>query len=506
MEIDFCSRYAFSILVVALTITTLISVNFNNSDSNKVLAFLYLSQENDDNDIDNDDNDNVDRELSRPPVLDKSAPVIKIIDPAPQSTLPYDTVLVNGTVYDGDSGIQVVEAFAHKYPFNDVFEFKKVDIIPDNNLQTNDNGADGASNWSMSLPVDSPGIYRILVHAKDNAENENWTETRFNVPFVLGGSSSSQSSSLKKIGVVVPSFTEAAYSPDSFYTFYDKYYPTSRGQNVTTDLDMLTADLFHNFINPYTSASIENFSAVNPPPIPDESILTFAEHIRKTRQDSLISIIRDEDVHSGYLFDPRATVTDAASSNFAIKIDNNKNIYDMLILFHDEYATQEMYDNYKRFVSNGGTILFLDANVFIAEVDYNKENNTVSLVKGHGWEFVNGTFARKSVLERWFNENKEWVGSSFLVSDITGNIKFANNPFNYSHFEENYVNNPDAKIIIDYGAVLPKNSVYAGFTVASYLLEYGKGNVAMTGLYGQKLVQNQLFLKFIDQLVNDLLV
>jgi hypothetical protein len=503
MKIYFCSCYAFSILMVGLTITTLISIKFTNSDNNTVLAFFYLSRENNDNNA--NDNDNVDSELNRPAVVDKSAPVIKITDPSPQSTLPYSTVLVNGTVYDDENGIQIVEAFAHKYPFNDVFEFKKTDIIPDNNMQFNDNGADGASRWSISLPVDSPGIYRVLVHAKDSAENENWTETRFNVPFILDSSSSS--SSIKKIAVVVPTFTEAAYTPNAFYTFYNKYHSTPPGQNVTKDLDWLTAHLLFTFIGPYTNANIENFSMVNHPPDPDDvSILTLAEHLRKTRPDSLVSIIRDEDIHNGYIFDPRGIVADAAASNDANKNGKNNNIYDTLILFHDEYASQEMYDNYRRFVNNGGTIVFLDANVFIAEVDYNKENRTISLVKGHEWEFINGTLARKSVLERWFKENKEWIGSNFLVSDITGNITFANNPFNYTHFEENYVNNPHVKILIDYGAVLPKNSVYAGFTVASYLLEYGKGNIVMIGLYGQHLILNQQFLKFIDQLLSDLLV
>jgi N,N-dimethylformamidase beta subunit-like protein len=175
----------------------------------------------------------------------------------------------------------------------------------------------------------------------------------------------------------------------------------------------------------------------------------------------------------------------------------------MLILFHDEYATQEMYDNYRRFVSNGGTILFIDANVFIAEVDYDKENQTISLTKGHDWEFVNSTFARKSVIERWFNENKEWMGSNFLVSEITGNVTFANNPFNYTHFEENYVNNHDAKILIDYDIVLPKKSPYTGLSVASYQLKYGNGNVVMIGLYGQQLIQNQEFIKFVDSLIDN---
>jgi hypothetical protein len=167
-------------------------------------------------------------------------------------------------VYDGESGIQDVEAFIHKYPFDDVFEFKKADIISDNNIQHNPNGAEDPSKWSISLSVESPGIYRILAHAKNNAGNESWIDGRFNVPFILDSSQPSlSSSSLKKIALVIPSFTEAAYSQDAFYSFYGKYYPTLRGQNVTQDLNLLDAHLISTFIDPYADANIENFSKVN---------------------------------------------------------------------------------------------------------------------------------------------------------------------------------------------------------------------------------------------------
>jgi hypothetical protein len=272
---------------------------------------------------------------------------------------------------------------------------------------------------------------------------------------------------------------------------------------VTEDLNLLTADLIATFIHPYANADIGNFSVVNPPVDPDRPIITFAEHLRKTQQDSLIHIIRDEDIQNGYIFDARGFVVDSDSSSEKTDGDKSNNIYDMLILFHDEYATRAMYDNYRRFVSNGGTMLFLDANVFIAEVDHDKENQTINFVRGHDWEFVNGTFARKSVLERWFNENKEWMGSNFLTSDITGNIIFANNPFNYTHFEENYVNNPNVKILIDYGVVLPKKCSHAKFPVATYLLKYGNGNTVIIGLYGQQLFKNQEFINFLDTLVDN---
>ena len=81
----------------------------------------------------------------------------------------------------------------------------------------------------------------------------------------------------------------------------------------------------------------------------------------------------------------------------------------MLIMTHDEYATQSMYDNYRRFVSNGGTLLALDANIFDAEIKYNKNNNTITFLKGHSWEF-DGNSAKKSIWERWFNENSQWIG------------------------------------------------------------------------------------------------
>ena len=46
-----------------------------------------------------------------------------------------------------------------------------------------------------------------------------------------------------------------------------------------------------------------------------------------------------------------------------------------------------MYNHYKRFVSNGDTLLALDGNIFYAQIKYNKDNNTITFVKGHGWEF-----------------------------------------------------------------------------------------------------------------------
>jgi hypothetical protein len=431
--------------------------------------------------------------------LDKEGPTIKIIDPSPQSTIPFSEITVNGTTFDSGSGIQEVEAFAHKYPFNDVFEFKKANLIPEGE------GVDGWSKWSISLPLTSTGIYRILVQAKDNEGNVNWSETRINVPFFADSTNRSEesaaiTSSLKRIGIVVPTFTEAAYGPNAFYTFYNKYHSIPSGKNVTTDLNLLSAPLLYNYINPYTAIDMKNLTVFTPRDPVDNPIIDLAEHLRKSiPNNASVNIIDDEDIHNGYIFNSNNTSTSTAGGGDSSSEISKKNVYDILVLFHDEYATQSMYNNYKRFVSNGGTIIFVDANVFIAEVNYNKDNHTITFVNGHGWKFDdNGKAAIKSTDERWFNENAEWVGSNFLVSDIGGNISFSNNPFNYTHFEENYVNNPRAKILIDYDTVAPKNSRYSGLIVASYELSYDKGKIIMTGLYGQKLISNESFLKMLD--------
>ena len=238
------------------------------------------------------------------------------------------------------------------------------------------------------------------------------------------------------------------------------------------------------YINPHRSVDIANLSLHTPTDHGNDYILSLASHLRKIMPHALITIIRDEDINNGYIF----------TSNDAGKKNNNSknNAYDLLILTHDEYATQTMYNNYKRFVSNGGGILALDGNIFYAEIKYNKNNNTITFVKGHSWQF-DGKSAKRDIRERWFNQNREWVGSNFLESTISDNITFKNNPFNYTHFEENFVNNPNDKILVNYDAMIAKNNPFVGSIVATYELDFGKGKVIMIGLYGQRLVDNKHF-------------
>jgi hypothetical protein len=430
---------------------------------------------------------------------------VNIIDPAPKSTITSNVILVNGTTFDSASRIQKVEVLANPYPFSGIFNYKLANQISEGNW----------SKWSISIPVSTVGIYRILAHVSDNVGNENWTELSINVPFFSGsigqagvegsssnvrflanskattivGSNLSSSSQIMKIAIVIPTFTEAAYSPDSFYTFYAKYQSIPLLKDVKTDLNMLNPHIQSaRYINPNEKMDQAKLSFLTPADPDDQIIIRLVTHLQKVNPHALITIIRDEDIHNGYIF---TTNNDGKKNN---------NVYDLLILAHGEYATQTMYNNYMRFVRSGGTVIGLDGNLFFAEVRYNKDNSTITFVKGHGWEF-DGNSAKKSVRERWFNQTREWIGSNFLESDIHDNITFKNNPFDYKHFEENFVNNPDDKILINYGAVIPRENSLLGATVATYEHDFVKGKVILIGLYGQKLIDNDAFLKFIDSLI-----
>ncbi len=169
-------------------------------------------------------------------------------------------------------------------------------------------------------------------------------------------------------------------------------------------------------------------------------------------------------------------------------------MYDILVLGHSEYVTQQEYNNFKKFVENGGTIILIDANMFFAEVDYDPTNNKISLVKGHTWGF-DGEKAWKDVRERWAKETTEWVGSNFACSTRC-EFTFNNNPFSYTHHEENYITNPNVKILIDYEAQSKFN-----YKIAAHELQYGLGKVIGLGIFGSNVVDNNNFLTFYKDLI-----
>jgi len=283
-----------------------------------------------------------------------------------------------------------------------------------------------------------------------------------------------------KIAEVKPTFTAAAYrhDPPAFYDFYRLHkQDREERKNVTKDLNYLTSK------------------------IPKESPLFFPEifidvplHIKKILPNANISIISDADVHKGAIFKKNSA-------------GQYINLYDILILGVNEYVTQQEYDNLKKFVSNGGTLMVLTGGSLFAEVRYNEGNNSVTLVNGHEWKF-DGKVAQRSIRERWVNETRQWLGSNvydhyYYQKDY--NILY-NNPFNFTGRdlgEEQYYDrtNPEIKILLNY------NSSDARHPIATYELKYGKGKSIVIGLPAEDIISNpcvkpcQRFFGLIDDLI-----
>jgi hypothetical protein len=191
-------------------------------------------------------------------------------------------------------------------------------------------------------------------------KNKLWTEVTINHKYN------------KRIAFVEPTFTYAAYKNGSFYNFYKKYTLTGLsaakknlqvGQTVTTDLNLLkNRPIPHGPFRYYATPTA-------PPYIPYKAYFKLVlQHVKK--YNPYVTNITDVDVHQGKIFQT-----------------DGRNAYDVLFLFHDEYATQPEYNNLRQFVSNGGTIVFAFSNTLTTEVSYNSANDSITFVNGHHWKF-----------------------------------------------------------------------------------------------------------------------
>jgi N,N-dimethylformamidase beta subunit-like protein len=285
-----------------------------------------------------------------------------------------------------------------------------------------------------------------------------------------------------RIALIVPVFTGAAYNY-AFYIFYKHFASVRAGENVTHHLSLLSS-----LVTKPKVPKIPNYAAISASAY---AMRYLDRHLSLLTPKNKISVLTDIDVDSGSIF---------------MNNNHSTNRYDILILGHQEYVTQQEYSNLKKFVANGGTMILLDGNVFYAQVGYDRSTQTITLIKGHGWAF-NGKSAWKSVGERWRNETSQWVGSNSLCTGCK--ITFVNNPFNYYHREEQYITNANDTIFLNYNAsVLSPNpkivknatSAHANM-IATYELSYKKGKVIGLGIYSDVVINNRYFLVFLDHLL-----
>ena len=355
---------------------------------------------------------------------------------------------------------------------NDEILFKSIPISDNNNNNTTKHTTGTTTVQPISYQhCQDKGVKKIAT-ASSFEQTSNQTNEKFN-------------NDTTNIALVEPSFTNAAYD-NSYYIFYRLNANTSDNQNITKYLNLLTNKVDKS------------------PIIAGSTLLSVRKNIEWLMPNYNIGLLTDVDVHNGSIF-----------------TEDNKlhNKFDVLILGHQEYVTQEEYNNLKRFVANGGILILPYSNTFYSEVSYDKNNESIRLVKGHGWAF-NGKSAWNSIKERWENETSQWVGSNYLCYSC--NITFANNPFEYKHHEEQFITNPEVKILLDYNATISEHNnlqevksnnsdiennkdptkISKNLRIAAYEHDYKKGKVIALGIYPDgALMNDDRFNRFFDSIL-----
>ena len=270
-----------------------------------------------------------------------------------------------------------------------------------------------------------------------------------------------------EIAFVKPVFTATAYQTEGFYKFFRAFQNIPASTYVTHNLNLLEVPVVDSW---------EWSSGLN-----------WFIHSTKLREwgiflGSNAIVISDIDVHRGILF----------RNDGGIR-------YKTVVVGFSEYVTAKEYSEYRRFVEEGGKLVLLDANYFLAEVAYNERTNTLRLVRGHDWSF-DGKMAKKDVFRRWPYENAEWTGSNYapLRIDIhyQGALANTSHPISialrlgfgakvfkdYIGHEENVVSNPNARVIAQWSTNKQDGKV------AAYDLRYGKGIVFHTGIFGDNII------------------
>jgi hypothetical protein len=336
--------------------------------------------------------------------------------------------------------------------FDDEIYFTSIDYpYNDNSIQAINNNEKEAVKGNITLDYDLDNYFPM--GNINNRSSDNYL--------------SSNNFDNISIALVDPTFTNAAYD-NSFYIFFNLYNNNSFYQNTTKYLNLLTSKIDTESMPGYRTLYLQN-------------------HISNLIPNTNVTIISDIDVHNGYIFNNNTIIS---------------NKYDAIILEHQEYVTQEEYDHLRQFVANGGILILPYSNIFYAEIKYDPKEDTVTLVKGHSWEF-NGKSAWKSTIaERWINETSKWIGSNY--ANQSSGIIFGNNPFGYLNHEEQFITNPNVTILLDYNVTLPtiNPDEFHDFRIAAYEHNYKKGKVVNFGIYlSDDVLNNERFIRFFDSIL-----
>jgi hypothetical protein len=360
---------------------------------------------------------------------------------------------------------------------------------------------------TTTIPSLFDGNKSAISLGSNNAISENANKSVGKGIGIPATAATTTATAATNIAIIRPTFTAAAYD-NAFYLFYKLNANATIGSNITRHVGLLSNTIATN--NTVSEAALRVSS--------EAAIDYLVDHIKWLMPKSNITVLSDEDAHNGYIFKKEG----GNSTN-----SNDHNAYDVVILGHQEYVTQKEYDNLKKFVTNGGTLFLMDGNTLYAEVKYDNKTKTVSLAKGHSWEF-NGKSAWGSIGERWAKETSEWVGSNYLCYSC--DIIFNNSPFGYQHREEQYMTNPKDKVLLDYNASViahhntvgiedtnnntmayhsnvtntppqNNNNNTTKMKIATYELDYGKGKVISLGIYADDVIKNYRFNKFLDSML-----
>jgi hypothetical protein len=274
------------------------------------------------------------------------------------------------------------------------------------------------------------------------------------------------------VAMVKPIFTATPYSQyptGSFYAFYKKYHAT--GGNITTNLDWLNTSVRYG--NSYNSgwgatSTLRSFM------MSDEAKRCGLELGRN------LSVVSDINITQGALFTANGTRR-----------------FDAIVMGHEEYVTQNEYDQIRLFVHAGGRLIAMSANLFYVRVTYNPRTSMETFVVGHKYAY-NGISAWHSTAAP-FDRNASWTGGNYCCFhkfQYKGAQANSSNPIGsdllkyfgggmalgYVSHEENAVAN------LSQTSVVAKFLNQSGLLIASYVHRYGKGAVFCLCVFGEDLV------------------